>query len=308
MEDGCQPNSCLSVSSTSAKRSVPRRCTFNTCSVVKSFKHCVTLCAICMYALPNPGCFASSAQHLRPAVTSQPLFKRSHKHCFAQVSSISRSVDVFLIDRSISHSRYRHQLVHPPTGKYGQYQNRPSIHLRQNTGDPDGRCRFTYGRLRSISTLTVDPPTGKYGRYRWSIRSIVEKDQSIWTVNVDSHQKKMIDGRNRPSKRTQTQKIKSRLTLTWPPTFHNTQIRMIDSDSHFCSPGPTSSALHKTTHKKERNTQRQRPRWTHSQECLKEELMVPEIDGTSDHLCRNRLQWFRTQTVRCAYSWPWAFS
>jgi len=257
VEDGCQPNSCLSVSSTSAKRSVPRRCTFNTCSVVKSFKHCVTLCAICMYALPNPGCFASSAQHLRPAVTSQPLFKRSHKHCFAQVSSISRSVDVFLIDRSISHSRYRHQLVHPPTGKYGQYQNRPSIHLRENTGDPDGRCRFTYGRLRSISTLTVDPPTGKYGRYRWSIRSIVEKDQSIWTVNVDSHQKQMIDGRNRPSKRTQTQKIKSRLTLTWPPTFHNTQIRMIDSDSHFCSPGPTSSALHKQhTRKKETHKDR----------------------------------------------------
>jgi len=141
-----------------------------------------------------------------------------------------------------------------------------------------------------MSTLTVDPPTGKYGRYRWTIRSMVEKNQSIWTVDVDSHQNKLIDGRYRPSKRTQTQKIKSQLTLTWPPTFHNTQIRMIDTDSHFCSPVPTSSALHKTTHKKERNTHRQRPRWTHSQECLKEELMVPGIDGIGDNLCRNRLQ------------------
>jgi len=70
--------------------------------------------------------------------------------------------------------------------------------------------------------------------------------------------------------------------LTWPPTLHNTQIQMIDLDARFCLPGPTSSALHKTTHKKERNTHWQRPRWTHSQECLKEELMVSGVDGTGD--------------------------
>jgi len=48
---------------------------------------------------------------------------------------------------------------------------------------------------------------------------------------------------------------------------------MIDSDAHFCSPGPTSSAFHTTTHKKGRITHRQRARWTQNQECFKKDLI-----------------------------------
>jgi len=44
---------------------------------------------------------------------------------------------------------------------------------------------------------------------------------------------------------------------------------MIDSDAYFCSPWPTSSALHQSTQKKNRST-----------------------------------QWFQTETARCANSWP----
>jgi len=52
---------------------------------------------------------------------------------------------------------------------------------------------------------------------------------------------------------------------------------MIYSDAHFCSPGPISSTSHKTTHKKETNTQRQGVRWTQSQEYFKEELIVEKL-------------------------------
>jgi len=52
---------------------------------------------------------------------------------------------------------------------------------------------------------------------------------------------------------------------------------MIDSDAHFCSPGPISSASHKTTHKKETNTHRQIVRKTQSQEFFKEELIVEKL-------------------------------
>ena len=66
---------------------------------------------------------------------------------------------------------------------------------------------------------------------------------------------------------------------------------MIDSDAHFCSPGPISSASHKTTHKKETNTHRQTVRWTQSQEYFKEVSMLekifseyPGLLGTTVHL------------------------
>jgi len=66
---------------------------------------------------------------------------------------------------------------------------------------------------------------------------------------------------------------------------------MIDSDAHFCSPGPISSAAHKTTHKKERNKHRQIVRWTQRQEYFKEELIVeklfseyPGLLGATAHL------------------------
>jgi len=67
---------------------------------------------------------------------------------------------------------------------------------------------------------------------------------------------------------------------------------MIDSDAHFCLPGPISSASHKTTHKKETNTHRQSVQWTQSQEYFKEELIVeklfseyPGLLGATAHLC-----------------------
>jgi len=55
--------------------------------------------------------------------------------------------------------------------------------------DIDGRCRFTYLRIRSISTVDVDSPTWKYGRYR-----------------IDRQFQKKI-GRNRPSMWIYTKKI-----------------------------------------------------------------------------------------------------
>jgi len=52
---------------------------------------------------------------------------------------------------------------------------------------------------------------------------------------------------------------------------------MIDSDAHFCSPGPISSASHKTTHKKETSTHRQSVRWTQSREYFEEEFIVEKL-------------------------------
>ena len=52
---------------------------------------------------------------------------------------------------------------------------------------------------------------------------------------------------------------------------------MIDSDAHFCSPGPISNASHKTTHKKETSTPRQSVRWTQSREYFEEELIVEKL-------------------------------
>jgi len=61
-----------------------------------------------------------------------------------------QSVDVFLIDRSMSHGRYRRtSTVDPPTGKYGRYRHQPSI------------------QLWSISTSTVYHTTWKYVRYQY---------------------------------------------------------------------------------------------------------------------------------------------
>jgi len=54
---------------------------------------------------------------------------------------------------------------------------------------------------------------------------------------------------------------------------------MIDSDAHFCSPGPIASASHKSTHKKETNTHRQSVWFTQSQEYFKEELIVGKWFG-----------------------------
>jgi len=91
------------------------------------------------------------------------------------------SVHVFFVDRSISHGRYRHGL---------------SIHLRENTVDSDNNIerRSTYVKIRSISISTVDPPgpTGKYGPYPRSIRSILEKNESISTVDVTHTTNKLI--------------------------------------------------------------------------------------------------------------------
>jgi len=55
-----------------------------------------------------------------------------------------RWVDCFFIDRSICHGRYRQSML---------------IHLLENTVDVDGRCRITYSRIRSISTVDADSPT-----------------------------------------------------------------------------------------------------------------------------------------------------
>jgi len=66
----------------------------------------------------------------------------------------------FLIDWSISHGSMLTSTVYRPMKKYGWNWHRPFVHLWQNTVDIDGRCWFTYWRLRSILTLTVNPPTG----------------------------------------------------------------------------------------------------------------------------------------------------
>jgi len=58
VKDGCNFNSCLPVSSMSEKRSVPRRCAFNTFIATRILTHWASLCVIYMHALPNPGCFA----------------------------------------------------------------------------------------------------------------------------------------------------------------------------------------------------------------------------------------------------------
>jgi len=88
------------------------------------------------------------------------------------------------------------------------------------------------------------------------------------------------------------------------------------SVAHFCLPWPPSSVLYKTRHKKENNTQHQRQRWTNSQECLKEELMVQNCSVNIRFFYRpprwppasQRFQWFRTETARHEYSWPQVLS
>jgi len=79
-----------------------------------------------------------------------------------------RSVDCFLIDRSICHGRYRRSML---------------IHLLENTVDIDGRYRFTYLRIRSILTVDSNSPTWKYGRYRidhWFQTKIGRNRPSMW--------------------------------------------------------------------------------------------------------------------------------
>ena len=61
------------------------------------------------------------------------------------------------------------------------------------------------------------------------------------------------------------------------PILHNKKMYVIDSDAHFCSPGPISSASHKTTHKKETNTHRQDVYDGHRQEYFMEELIVEKM-------------------------------
>jgi len=116
--------------------------------------------------------------------------------------------------------------------------------------------------------------------------SISAKNRPKSTVDVDSYQKKSVDIDrrcalipnkiwSRPSKWTWTQKNREH----WPhsPIVHNKKMYMIDSDAHFFSPGPISSACHKTTHKKETNTHRQSVWWTQSQEYFKEELIAEKL-------------------------------
>jgi len=64
------PNSCLSVSSTSALKVcssqlyIETESTFNKFSAARSFTHWASLLLIYMHALPNPGCFATFSWHL----------------------------------------------------------------------------------------------------------------------------------------------------------------------------------------------------------------------------------------------------
>jgi len=69
-----------------------------------------------------------------PAVNSQPLFKRSHKLLCTGV--VDRSIVRCFFNRPVDQSRSISTLT----------------------------CRSTYGKIRSISTSTIDPPTRKYGR------------------------------------------------------------------------------------------------------------------------------------------------
>jgi len=55
------------------------------------------------------------------------------------------------------------------------------------TVDIDGWCGSTYGRTQSISTVGSISPTKKYDRYWWSVRSIVPKNRSISTIQVNSY-------------------------------------------------------------------------------------------------------------------------
>jgi len=70
--------------------------------------------------------------------------------------------------------------------------------------------------------------------------------------------------------------------------FHNTKIRMIESDARFFSPWPTWSTLHTEYKTQERKTRKP----------------PPVLAGTSDRPRRYCLQWFRTETLRCACKWP----
>ena len=84
------------------------------------------------------------------------------------------------------------------------------------------------------------------------------------------------------------------------------------SVAHFWSPWPPSSVLYKTRHMKENNIQHQRQRWTNSQECL----MVQNCSVNIRFFyppprwppALQRLQRFRTETARHAYSWPQVLS
>ena len=89
---------------------------------------------------------------------------------------------------------------------------------------------------------------------------------------MPSYQKKSVDGRCRRSKWTWIQKNREH----WPYSriLRNKKMYLIDLDAHLCSPGPISSASHKTTHNQETNTHRQSVLWTQSQE---EELIVEKL-------------------------------
>jgi len=52
------------------------------------------------------------------------------------------------------------------------------------TVDIDGRCQFTYLKIRSISTVDVDSPTWAYGRYRRSTRMPIHLPEN--TVDIAS--------------------------------------------------------------------------------------------------------------------------
>ena len=86
-----------------------------------------------------------------------------------------------LTDRSVGHGRYRRSV---------------RFHLRDNTVDIDGRFGYTYGELRSISTVGSVHSTQK----------LVDIDHVGRFI-----QKKSVDGRYRPSKWTYTQKNSKKL-------------------------------------------------------------------------------------------------
>jgi len=74
-----------------------------------------------------------------------------------------------LTDRSVGHGRHRRSV---------------RLYLRDDTVDIDGRFGYTYGELRSISTVGSVTLTENYGRYRRSVRFIVPRNRSISTISV----------------------------------------------------------------------------------------------------------------------------
>jgi len=83
-----------------------------------------------------------------------------------------------LTDRLVGHGRYRRSV---------------RFHLRDNTVDIDGRYGYTYGELRSISTVGSVHSTQKSVDMDHIGRFIQKKigRRSISTVEVDKHSKKL---------------------------------------------------------------------------------------------------------------------